>query len=129
MWMMAAETHKKPGMFIRSRREGLNMTQADLAKRLNDNGYITSVSAIRRIEAGDSRAHFANPDFIRALSIALGTSTSEILEYLGLADQTPVDTRLQRIAELASMLDPDGLDAAEQVVKVLLDQQQKRKGS
>lgn len=119
---------KRTADYIRKRRAALNLTQEELVEQLKNFGYKLSLSAFRRIELGESQTHFAKAEFIQALALALKVSVAELMEILGMLMQTKpnVDLRQQRIAELVSRLDENGLETLEKLLDTLIGQQYKR---
>ncbi len=127
--MMAETIYTEAGRFIRHRREILEMTQNDIVEGLEREGIQTSAQTISRLESGEGRLNYGDAAFVKALAKVLHCDVEDILAATG--HLTPrelrFDTRTQRFMELASKLDPDALDDAEEILKVLVAAQKKRK--
>jgi transcriptional regulator with XRE-family HTH domain len=117
------------GRLIRRRREYLEMTQNDVVEALSQEGIQTSTQTISRLESGGGRLSYGDPEFVNALARVLHCDVEDLLAAIGYLKprELRLDTRTQRFMELASKLDPDALDDAEQILKVLVASKKKRK--
>jgi transcriptional regulator with XRE-family HTH domain len=126
--IMNQEAYFEAGQFLRRRRELLDMSQDDVAQALKREGVEISVSTYQRIEIGQTTRHYGDSAFMNALANVLRCDVEDILAATGhiRPKELRFDTRTQRFMELASKLDPDSLDAAEEILKVLVAEQKKR---
>lgn len=130
--LMAAEYVERIGKRIRERRDELGLSRAEVARLMPGK---TNENAIYRWEKG---RHRANDDALEALAEVLEVDVSYFLEPNGETDETPdlmgavsadsngdletrvarVETKLDQLIELVTMLAPDQTELEEEVVRL-----------
>lgn len=86
--------------WIKQRREELNITQEDLAARLQLRGVNVARATIGHWEQGRTPAPFEDPEFVKSLAESLNMGISSVLRNAGY----PVHSRHSEAAEQAAAI-------------------------
>jgi transcriptional regulator with XRE-family HTH domain len=104
--------------WIKQRREELNITQEDLAARLQLRGVNVARATIGHWEQGRTPAPFEDPEFVKALAESLNMGVSTVLKNAGY----PVMTRHSEAAEQAAAIIDRLPDDTQQLVLRIIEQ-------
>jgi transcriptional regulator with XRE-family HTH domain len=93
--------------WLKERRKQINISQKDLAVRLQANGYNVSESAVSHWETGRYAMPLEDVGFRKALGDALNMSIKSILERSGYEISQRYSEQAMRAAEIVEKLSPD----------------------
>ena len=116
------------GQLIKERREELGLSQAEVVRQLGRWEIQTSEAVFSRLENGiGGKTHWADHDFILALSNILQMSPREIGAALGHIDRLDIDVSVLRIVELLMQMSEPERQRAEKILQILVSQEKKEK--
>lgn len=107
--------------WFRARRKELNLSQEELAARLQLQGIDITTSSISHWETGRYIMPLDNPDFRKALASALKMSIPAILIAAGYEVTGEYSEAAQHAAEIVERLPPDRQTLALGILKQLLE--------
>jgi transcriptional regulator with XRE-family HTH domain len=110
------------GEFIKTRRDELNLSLADLAEILTKTGYAVERQTIGNWERGRNNPPIGSEHFRRALSIVLHIDESEILDKAGLTltdDERSAEAL--RAASLIDQMSPEQRHLAIRLLETVLE--------
>lgn len=111
---------KQSMSWIKSRREKLDLTQEELAARLQLQGIEASRSAVSAWEIGRNTPQFNEPTVLVAFARALKLSETEVLKLAGYNTQTTHSAQGERAAYIVDQMPDDRRDLAIKILEQLL---------
>lgn len=106
-------------MWLKKRRVELNLSQDELAKRIQIAGYDIGSSTVSHWENGRYKMPLNEPDAREAIAVALELSVPDMLLMAGYEIATNFDESAQRAASIVQNLPPDAQRAAVDQLRVL----------
>jgi transcriptional regulator with XRE-family HTH domain len=106
--------------FLKQRRQELDLSQQELADRLSDKGHETSYARVSHWETGRNKPPLENPEFRRALALALEMDVNTMLARLGYVafdDERSPEARLA--ADIVDNLPAEGRELALDILRSL----------
>jgi transcriptional regulator with XRE-family HTH domain len=108
--------------WLKKRRKQLNISQEELASRLQLSGYNASRSSVGQWEIGYARPQLDDPNFVRALSNAVELDINTVLRLSGYTVISEYGSTAQQIASIVDKLPVEkqqlALALIEQLAKV-----------
>ena len=105
------------GDFIRSRRDKLLISQAELAAKLTLHGHTTTKANVGHWEKGRHDPPIDDKDFRLALALSLEMDVNELMNQLGFVVTS--DNRSRNALLAADMMDELPVDAQEMVLDII----------
>jgi len=107
--------------WIKERRNELSLSQEDVARQLQLDGFTLTRATIGHWESGKARPPLNDPAFVDALARSLRLDATTVLQFSGFDIQTSHTEIAERVARLIDRMSAEDQLRALKVVEALLN--------